>query len=405
MTSEPTSAFVWIWLPEAGEPVVCGRLDQDRGRTSFAYARSYLDRPDAVSIYEPELPLRTGRQYAAAGEGLPLCIADTMPDAWGRRLVNHRLGAPTAELRELTYLLESGSDRFGALDAQVGAERYEQRGQKRPTLDVLATAAERIEAGEPLGAELEAAVLRGTSIGGARPKALVDDGERRLIAKFSSNTDPYPVVQGEFVAMELARRVGLDVARVLLTRAAGRYALLVERFDRVADRRRRAVSALTILRLDAFPGGRYATYVGLADEIRAQFVRPDATLRELFARISFNILCGNTDDHARNHAALIEANGLVLSPAYDLCPQGRLGETAAQAMAFTRDGGRDARLALLVEAATEYHLDEVEARAIVDRQATVIREQWNEVCDLAELTEPQRDAFFGRQFLNPHAFV
>ncbi|MBL8776909.1 MAG: type II toxin-antitoxin system HipA family toxin [Acidimicrobiales bacterium] len=405
MTTEPTSAFVWIWLPDDAEPVVCGRLEYDGDSASFAYVRSYLDRSDAVPIYEPELPLRRGRQHAATGQGLPLCIADAMPDAWGRRLVNHRLGSSTAEFGELTYLLESGSDRFGALDAQAGAERYEQRGDERPTLDVLATAAERIEAGEPLGADLEAALLRGTSIGGARPKALIDDGERRLIAKFSSTGDPYPVVQGEFVAMELARRVGLDVAEVQLTRAAGRYALLVERFDRAADRRRRAVSALTILGLDAFPGGRYATYVGLADEIRAQFVRPDASLRELFARISFNILCGNTDDHARNHAALIEPAGLVLSPAYDLCPQGRVGETASQAMALTRDGGRDARLSLLVDAAAEYHLDRVEAQAIVDRQATAIRGEWNEVCDLAELTESQRDAFLGRQFLNPHAFT
>ncbi len=111
MTTESTSAFVWIWLPDEDEPVVCGRLDDDAGRTSFVYVRSYLDRTDAVPIYEPELPLRSGRQYAAAGEGLPLCVADAMPDAWGRRLVNHRLGAPTAEFGELTYLLESGSDR------------------------------------------------------------------------------------------------------------------------------------------------------------------------------------------------------------------------------------------------------------------------------------------------------
>ncbi|HMQ26408.1 MAG TPA: HipA domain-containing protein, partial [Acidimicrobiales bacterium] len=250
-----------------------------------------------------------------------------------------RLGAPTVEFGELMYLLEAGSDRFGALDAQRTADSYEARGAQRPSLDVLASAAERIERGESLGADLEAAVLRGTSIGGARPKALIDDDGRRLIAKFSSTTDPYPVVQGEYLAMELARRVGLDVAPVQLTRAAGRYALLVERFDRAVDARRRAVSALTILGLTAFPGGRYATYVDLADQVRRQFVRTDETMRELFARIAFNILCGNTDDHARNHAALVEPAGLVLSPAYDVCPQGRLGETAAQAMAFTRDGG------------------------------------------------------------------
>ena len=74
-------------------------------------------------------------------------------------------------------------------------------------------------------------------------------------------------------------------------------------------------------------------------------------------------------------------------------------------MAFTRDGGRDARLALLVEAAAEYHLDEFEAQDIVDNQVAAIRDEWNEVCDLAELTESQRDAFLGRQFLNPHAFA
>ena len=405
MTSEPTAAFLWIWLPGAEAPVVCGRVDAGPGRTSFVYARSYLERSDAVAIYEPELPLRLGAQYARDGDGLPLCIADSMPDAWGRRLVNDRLGAPTAEFGELTYLLEAGSDRFGALDAQSRPEVYEARGAQRASLEVLASAAERIERGESLGADLEAAVLRGTSIGGARPKVLVDDGDRRLIAKFSSTTDPYPVVQGEYLAMKLARRVGLDVAPVQLTRAAGRYALLVDRFDRDGDVRRRAVSALSILGLTAFPGGRYATYVDLADEVRRQFVLADETLRELFARIAFNILCGNTDDHARNHAALVESAGLVLSPAYDLCPQGRLGESAAQAMAFTRDGGRDARLSLLMAASHEYHLEGIEAQAIIDAQVAVIRDEWDDACDQAELTAAQRAAFLGRQFLNPYAFT
>lgn len=406
MTSEPTEAFVWIWLPGALDPVVAGRLDTVDERIGFAYATSYLDRPGAVSIYDAELPLRRGYQYPASGQtrGVPLCIQDAMPDSWGRRLVNYRLNDATAELGELTYLLESGSDRIGALDFQASATDYAPRAVDVATLDDLATASERIEKGQPLDPSLDAALLRGTSIGGARPKALIDAGDRKLIAKFSSTNDMYPVVQGEFVAMELARRVGLEVASVELTVAAGRKALLVERFDRTATgSRRRVVSALTILGLTPFPEGRYATYADLTHEIRAQFANPAATLRELFGRIAFNMMSGNTDDHGRNHAAFVE-NELVLTPAYDICPQARSGEMAAQAMSYDEHGHRDANLRLLIEAAHLYLLDPIEAREIVDKQESIIREQWAEVCDAAVLTVVERSGFWGRQFLNPHAF-
>ena len=318
----------------------------------------------------------------------------------GRRLINHRLGAATGEFSELTYLLESGSDRFGALDFQASATEYRARYTDHPSLDDLATAAQRVEAGEPLNDMLEAALLHGTSIGGARPKALLTDDGRHLIAKFTSSTDPFPVIQGEYVAMELARRAGLHVASVALARAAGRHALLVKRFDRdQAGHRRRAVSALT-----TFPEGRYATYVDFAHKIRELCANPDATLRELYARISFNILCGNTDDHGRNHAYLIDPAGLTLSPAYDICPQARTGREAHQAMAFTAGGSRTARVADLVAASAIYHLDATDAQAIVDHQATVICDGWDEVCAAAELTASQRAAFMHRQFLNPGVF-
>jgi serine/threonine-protein kinase HipA len=405
MTSKLTTAFVWIWLPDATEPVVCGRVDDDGGRISFTYARSYQENPDAVPVYDHELPLKAGPQFAVSGVGLPLCLDDALPDSWGRRLINHRLGAPTGEPSDITYLLESASDRIGALDFQSSATEYQARAADHPSLDDLATAAQHIEAGEPLNAALEAALLHGTSIGGARPKALLVDGGRHLIAKFSSSTDLYPVVQGEFIAMELAGRAGLNVAPVGLTRAAGRYALLVQRFDRDRDGRRwRVVSALTILGLTTFPEGRYATYVDLAHKIRELCVDPDATLRELYARIAFNILCGNTDDHGRNHACLIGPAGLSLSPAYDICPQARTGRDAQQAMAFVADGCRAARIGDLVAAAAVYHLDTVDAQAIVDQQVVVISDAWDEVCDAAELTDSQRTAFMQRQFLNPGVF-
>lgn len=406
MTSEPTSAFVWIWLPGATEPVVCGRLDDDGSRIRFVYARSYRDRPDAVPIYEPELPLREGPLDATSGVRLPLCIDDAMPDSWGRRLIQYRRGSVTTELNELSYLLESGSDRIGALDFQASATEYVPRSVAHPTLDDLADAVRLVEAGQPMHPSLADALLRGTSVGGARPKALVDDGGAGRIAKFSSTSDLYPVVQGEFVAMELARRMGLDVAPVSLSRAAGKRVLLIDRFDRSSTGlRHRMVSALTILGLTAYPEGRYATYVDLAHAIRAAFVRPDATLRELFSRISCNILVGNHDDHGRNHAALIEPDGLRLSPAYDICPQARSGSIASQAMAYRDDGCRDARVSELIAACATYHVKPIEARAIVEHQIATIRHEWDEVCDLAELTSLERDAFMGAQFLNPYSLT
>lgn len=306
MTSEPQQAFVWVWLPEATDAVVAGRLDARGETVTFTYGRSYLARDDAIPLYLPELPLQRGTISPSAGD-VAGCIADAGPDAWGQRVIlNNHLGGDavdTADLHRLTYLLESGSDRIGALDFQASATEYAARSRGQASLDELARAAEKVERGVPLSPTLDEALLHGSSVGGARPKALLRDGERRLIAKFSSTTDTYPVVKGEFVAMELARRAGIDAAPVELTHALGKDALLIDRFDRPGGgRRRQMISALTILGLSEVEA-RYASYASLADEIRARFTEPVRTLHELFARIAFNVLTGNNDDHARNHAA------------------------------------------------------------------------------------------------------
>ena len=413
MTSErPREAFAWTWLPGATEPVVAGRLDEAGGALSFVYGRSYLAREDAIPLYTPELPLRSGTIRPLPGLDAPGCILDARPDAWGQRVIMSRLlggraaDADPADLGVLTYLLESDSDRIGALDFQLSSERYVPRGGAAATLRELATAAERVEAGVPLSPELDVALLRGTAVGGARPKALLDDGPRKLIAKFSSSTDTFPVVQGEFVAMELAHRAGLDVARVELTRSLGKNVLLIERFDREpgTGTRRAIVSALTILELNEL-AARWASYAELAQVMRARFTAPAATLRELFARITFNVLVGNTDDHARNHAAFWDGEMLALTPAYDICPQLRSGGEAAQAMVIGDDSDsfKLSQLAGCVRRAHLYQLTEAAAREIVDRQIDVIRTQWDEVCDQARLPQVERRRMWGRQFLHPFA--
>ncbi|HZJ29022.1 MAG TPA: HipA domain-containing protein [Solirubrobacterales bacterium] len=417
MSSEERAerAYVWTWLPEATEPVVAGRVATVGDLLTFNYGQSYLAREDAVPLYLPELPLREGRIDPPGNLTAPGVIDDAGPDAWGQRVVmRHVIGeaadrADPAELSRLTYLLESGSDRIGALDFQASPDTYVSRNGGTATLEELFEAAERLMQGLPLTPDLDRALLHGSSVGGARPKALLSDGQRKLIAKFSSSTDTYPVVKGEFIAMELARRAGLDAARVEYCQVLGRDVLLVERFDREATaagvRRRAIVSALTILELDAEREARYATYYDLAQIIRARFTRAKDTLRELFARITFNILVGNIDDHARNHAAFWDgrAKTLTLTPAYDVCPQPRSGLTASQSMAFA-PGGRESQLELAIRASATYLLSEAQAREIVDRQIETISGEWDAVTDAAKLNPQDRSFFKGRQFLNPYAF-
>ncbi|HLM84717.1 MAG TPA: HipA domain-containing protein, partial [Solirubrobacteraceae bacterium] len=403
--------YVWIWLPGASQPVVAGRLEAVADIVNFNYGRTYLARDDAVALYLPELPLQAGRIAPLPGLTIAGCIADATPDAWGQRVILRHMvgegadGFDPASLGPLTYLLQSASDRIGALDFQLSPDEYVSRDESSAPLGELMQAAQRVEEGLPFSPALDQALLHGSSVGGARPKALLRDDDQKLIAKFSSTTDRYAVVKGEYAAMELARRAGLDVASVTLQEILGRDVLLIRRFDRLprSDQRRAIVSALTILELDEMMA-RYASYEALAQLVRERFTDAVRTLRELFARLTFNILVGNNDDHARNHAAFWDGRELTLTPAYDICPQPRAGGETSQAMAITADGFRMSQLATCVERAATYLLSEAQAREIIDHQIHVIDSQWGDVCELARMTEVERAYFWRRQFLNPYAF-
>ena len=295
-TSEaPRDAFVWVWLPGHSDPVPAGRLRyQAQGRRYvFGYGRSYLERDDAISLYEPELPLRPDWQDPPANMSIASALRDAGPDSWGQRVILERLhrvsgrDADTADLDQITYFLESGSNRIGGLDFQARPDVYVPRGTSA-SLDELHAAADTLDQGRELTEELGAALLRGTSIGGARPKALIEVDGVSHIAKFSSASDPYPVVNAEALALELARRAGIDTTASFVTTSLGRDVLVIERFDRPSDGGRRiVVSALTMLGLDEMEG-RYATYPDLLDVLRRSGT--DAAIgRRLFERIVFNV--------------------------------------------------------------------------------------------------------------------
>lgn len=407
-----TEAFVWIWLPGALEPVIAGRIELDGGIYAFNYGRSYLERADAMPIYAPELQLERGRILPKAPLDMAGCLRDGAPDAWGRRVIINRLtglrgeAAHNVEFGELTFMLNSGSDRIGALDFQTSADRYQPREQENATLEELLEAAERVERGEPIPPALDKALFHGSSIGGARPKALIQDGEDKLIAKFSGTNDTMAVVKAEFVAMRLAAEVGLNIAPVQLTKASGKDVLLVRRFDRdwngAGWTRRAMVSALTMLGLGEMQA-RYASYGDLAEMVRARFTDPQATLRELFGRLVFNVLTGNTDDHARNHAAFWDGANLTLTKAYDICPQPRSGREANQAMLVNGEDKRSLLESCRLSAAN-FLLSDRDARELINDQIAKIIRLWRAICDEANLSEVDRGYLWRRQFLNDYAF-
>ena len=155
ISSHDKEAYVWIWLPDEAEPVVAGRLEADNGNILFNYGNSYLertgDKKPAIAIYEPELPLKAGVLPLHEGLSMPGCIRDAAPDAWGRRvIINKKLGrkgasTDTGELDELTYLLESGSDRIGALDFQCSPTEYIPRSANNVSMEELIESVERVE--------------------------------------------------------------------------------------------------------------------------------------------------------------------------------------------------------------------------------------------------------------------
>lgn len=419
VTSSPKPArkqlYVWVWLPNALEPVVAGVLTRtdlqvrNESVLAFTYAKSYRERPKAISLYYAELPLQSATMLPSEPKpgrsplALHGCLRDGAPDAWGRRVINLRLaGSPETDLNELTYLAESGSDRIGALDFQDSASHYTPRGEAA-SLEQLLHAAELIEAGATLPADLQAAAGHGTSIGGATPKALLVDDKRQLIAKFASTTDTRPVIQAEAAATFLAACVGIKVARSEIRTVAGKKVLLLERFDRgVSGQRTQMLSALTILGVHEMEA-RYSSYPDLIDAIRkGPWDDIPQTLRELFTRLVFNVCIGNTDDHLRNHAAFWDGQHLRLTPAFDLTPQPRSGQIANQAIALTRAGERHSQLWLCRQVAVEFHLSAKEADQIIDHVISTIQSNWKDAINHAELSAKEAESLMGREFLNPY---
>lgn len=401
MTSE---AYIWIWLPDESEPVVCGKLAGEAGVYSFVYGRSYLERANAIALDPFELPLQEGIFSPSFGETHSV-IRDAAPDAWGRRVMMYQSGG--RPLSELDYLLRAGKDRIGALDVTSEPTGYiVMQPDLQTSVGDLLNAAQIVEAGKPLPESLGNALLHGSSVGGSRPKSLLNDEKHKWIAKFSSTTDYYPVVRSEYAAMWLAGQCGIEVPATELLNELGKDVLLVRRFDRKRINgqwhRHFFISALTALQLHETEA-TLASYPELASFIRRSGKHYPADAQQLYKRMVFNILIGNTDDHARNHAFLWNGYHYTLTPAYDICPILRVGQTANQAM-IVGENGRESSIRNALSQSEQFGLTPAEAKIINEEVTETIREKWDEAADYGAITKNESKILKQATILSPACF-
>ena len=408
MTSEaPGECFVYITLPGETAPVTAGRFARTVDRRGvpegrFVYGRSYLERPNAVALDPVELKLAPRTYATVAMGGVFGALRDASPDHWGRRVIQRHLGK--AQPGEMDYLLHSPDDRAGALGFGLHQTPPAPRRSFNQTLD-LATVqriADALVADEHLpptgGAQqadhdqVERLMLIGTSMGGARPKAVVEDDDGLWLAKFNRPDDAWNSARVEHAMLTLARACGLLTAQSRVVDVAGRDVLLVKRFDRektqAGYRRARMVSALTLLRAeDTFQARDKWSYVLLAEELRRVCSEPAAHAAELFRRMCFNALISNVDDHPRNHAVMAQAADWKLSPAYDLTPAVPVSLERRDLAMACGDAGRFAHAANLLSQSARFLLEAAQARAMVDAMEAQVRATWYATARAAGVSE------------------
>ncbi|OGT26989.1 MAG: phosphatidylinositol kinase [Gammaproteobacteria bacterium RIFCSPLOWO2_02_FULL_42_14] len=399
MTSKSDNAneaFIWVWLPKHARPVVAGKLECQENRYVFTYGKSYRERKDAIALSPLELPLQAGVFEPEGMRALPACLRDALPDAWGRRLIDMQY--PRLQPNELDYGLLSGSDRIGALDFQASSSVFEDKYHHAIRLSDINAFAKIIESGNAIPPALIPVIQHGTSIGGARPKCLIEIDGVDYIAKFSLSADQHPLIRYEFLGMQLANLAGIQVAETKLTEVSGRDVLLIKRFDRYQYRQERCrhlmLSGLSLLGLDEMEA-RYASYLDLADVIRARFNNPKEQLHELFRRLAFNVLVGNTDDHARNHSAFWDGKSLVLTPAYDLCPQFRAGSETRQAMKISGDMDDFSTFSNVLSVAGHFLLTSAQAKKIISHQIAIAERHWSSLALKAKLNKREQTRLWG----------
>lgn len=293
-------------------------VNETRGKEYylFKYSDDWLTHEKAFSI-DPNLPLNPIVQNSSTLWG---AFQDISPDRWGKMLQTNanNYNSPISFMLGVSDYMRMGGIR---VSDQNNPEVYLSAHKNVPTLAnirELETAIRNFEKREMTAYDLKLLVDPGSSVGGARPKAVIEDGGKLYIAKFQSKKDDYRVINWEATALEMAKSAGINVPNIkLLNKDSEMSVLLNERFDRAGKERIHFASAMTML---SRQDGQESSYLELADRVKQISAQPKVDNYELWKRMTYGALIGNTDDHMRNHGFLRNVQGWRLSPAYDINP-------------------------------------------------------------------------------------
>lgn len=385
------------------------------GSVRFEYSDAFLTHERRIAL-SPALPLFRGPQYLEADGSLPDVFADTAPDDWGQSVIREEVSRaqPGLQLGPFDFLsLTSDSTRMGALRYQDSSGTWlapaAQSTQNIPVdwadkVSQYIGAAHRFEQWEATEADLELLGAAGSTLGGARPKVVVERDGLLWLLKLPSNRDLRTDTEAwEATALDLAQLSGIRVPRHTLIRAdKGASGLMIARFDRRDDHRLHYISAQTALGTGP---GTSATYEDLADTLE-MLSTPRADLHELFVRVAFNVLISNRDDHWCNHGFIFD-EGWRLSPAFDLNPVTATSPIRSRPI-NKQDDPASRNIALLLEAHDVYGLTAAQASEKLTSLVDAIP-KWRDIALRRNISMQETDsmasAFREDQFAKVKAFV
>lgn len=388
--------IVFIYLPGSSVAVPAGifthNSELDVG--NFTYGHRYLERENCMPVDPVALKLGISNNAVTTNSGLYGAFRDASPDYWGRLVIAAELKTLPENISEIDFLLASNATRVGNLDFRKNSDSPEPK-LVPPGFDRLSNllhAADDIQEGKPTEMHILHLLRQGSSMGGARPKCTVEWNDSLWIAKFPSKGDSVNIPLIEYSTMNLAKHCGILIPEIKIESIADKDVFLIKRFDRdKSDNngwlRKGFISSLSLMQLDERERLQWS-YISIASLMRKYCSFDD--ILQFFRRMVFNILVRNTDDHPRNHGFIVNEDGLILSPAYDIVPElTQRGVGTSFNLAMTVGSmGREASLENALSLSEQFGLSELQAKEIIDEMVDKI-EGWDKLFSQYGLTEKE----------------